>query len=219
MKTELLLTKILKFAVEYWFQLALILLTVYILTKENTCSSIRTNNDVVSQSLKKVVANPESAIEFELPKSKRQSDSYSVTNESITRKFIERFSRVALAEQEKFGIPASVILGTALLQSQSGTSSLARIKNNYFNMTCNLGELGRCKTSSSGSYRQYDTAWESFRDFSLFAGMRFREFKGKSYEVWANALEEARFGKIANFSKALRKIIIEGNLSEFDSSR
>ncbi len=60
--------------------------------------------------------------------------------------FLTRFGHVAQAEQEKFGIPASVTLATALLYSRAGTAAGTRTHNNYFALGCTAdwnGTTGR----------------------------------------------------------------------------
>ncbi|MEZ4988463.1 MAG: glucosaminidase domain-containing protein [Saprospiraceae bacterium] len=83
--------------------------------------------------------------------------------------FVQRFQHVAQSEQEKFGIPASIILAHALLQSNAGTLPVASVGYNYFALPCTSDWEDQTQDgSSSECLRKYNNAWLSFRDHSLF---------------------------------------------------
>ena len=52
--------------------------------------------------------------------------------ERTVEAFIRRFSNVAQAEQEKFGVPASITLAGAMLFGQAGETPLAKDYQNFF---------------------------------------------------------------------------------------
>lgn len=52
--------------------------------------------------------------------------------DSNQRAYVDRFYEVAKAEESRFGIPVSITLAQGLLESASGSSSLARESNNHF---------------------------------------------------------------------------------------
>ena len=62
---------------------------------------------------------------------KDRLDMPSIGNNASTA-FLKRFGQVAHAEQQKFKIPASVLLGTAYINSFAGQREPARAANNYF---------------------------------------------------------------------------------------
>lgn len=134
--------------------------------------------------------------------------------------FIQRFGRVAQAEKEKFGIPASIVLGNALLISKSGESMQVKLGLNFFGLPCtddwkgNKGEIeGKC-------YRYYESAWMSFRDHSLylttgkFSGMR--GLKDRSYAEWAKYLEKAGFKPVPNYAEQVVRVIQTYELDKWD---
>ncbi len=54
--------------------------------------------------------------------------------------FLKRVTAAALASQEQFGIPASVTIAQAILESGWGQSKLALEANNYFGVKARAGE-------------------------------------------------------------------------------
>ncbi|MCC7245128.1 MAG: glucosaminidase domain-containing protein [Saprospiraceae bacterium] len=107
--------------------------------------------------------------------------------------FVQRFSAVAKAESKKFKIPASVILATAMLQSKAGETELSKTANNFFAVPCEEEWDGPKGSLNGQCYRQYASAWECFRDFSIYLTGRewfaqARKSAGKDWKRWANEL-------------------------------
>ena len=50
--------------------------------------------------------------------------------------FFERYAPLAMAQQQKYGIPASVTLAQMYIESAGGKSNLAQTGNNYFGIKC-----------------------------------------------------------------------------------
>ena len=137
--------------------------------------------------------------------------------------FIQRFVDVSRVEQEKFGIPASVVLATALYQSTAGHRKAADLSaNNYFGLLCAGPEAfspvwqGACKKADQMLYRQYQTAWESFRDFSYFACRQTRTPAGEPYQVWAEALGRKLYGRDPAFAANIIALIERYSLHDYD---
>lgn len=136
--------------------------------------------------------------------------------------FIQRFSHVAEAEQEKFGIPASITLAHSLLYSQAGLNPLVSKGNNYFCLPCTDDWKGQTQDGEKGEcLRRYDNAWMSFRDHSLFytTGQHasLRQLSGKSYQVWAKALEESPTNTTKRLAEQLLELIDKFQLGQFDA--
>ncbi len=108
--------------------------------------------------------------------------------------FIQRFAKVAGAEQQKMGVPAPLVLAIGLLQMQAHGDQLSQKTNNYFALPCAAAWHGATTTTKSECYRRYATAWESFRDHSLFiTSGNFASLKNldtKSLKKWAESLEK-----------------------------
>ncbi|MBK8505580.1 MAG: glucosaminidase domain-containing protein [Saprospiraceae bacterium] len=52
--------------------------------------------------------------------------------------FIERYKEIAIEEMHRTGIPASVKLAQAILESDAGKSDLATNSNNHFGIKCGV---------------------------------------------------------------------------------
>lgn len=137
--------------------------------------------------------------------------------------FIQRFMEVARVEQEKFGIPASVVLGTALYESTAGHRKISDIHtNNFFGLLCAEPEAytpawqGRCKKVDQLLLRQYQTAWESFRDFSYFAYRQFGKLSGEDYKVWLGALGRQLYGQDTGFAPSVINLVERHSLHDYD---
>jgi hypothetical protein len=112
---------------------------------------------------------------------------------------VRRFSHVAVSESKKFKVPASVIMGWALVQSQAGTHPMVKDTRNFFGLRCDEDWDGKTASLSGVCYRQYETPWESFRDFSIYISSRdwyadARKNAGKNGAQWAQYLKEKSIG-------------------------
>ena len=134
--------------------------------------------------------------------------------------FINRFKKVALDEQAKFGIPASVIMGNALLISRIGHSEAVIKGNNFFGLICTPDWQGDSGTYGGKCYRHYDTAWMSFRDHSLYLTTGkftpLRNLKGKPYPDWAAEMEKTGFAPEPDFARTLIQVIEAYQLNQLD---
>src|SRR5690606_21522504 len=69
--------------------------------------------------------------------------SQTLARSSTAEAYIERFKDIAIAEMNSYGIPASIKLAQALLESGNGNSTLARNSNNHFGIKCTSNWQGR----------------------------------------------------------------------------
>ncbi len=150
-----------------------------------------------------------------LPSGKSLKTAFEETSFEDKVAFVKRFGKVARDEQAKFGIPASLILAEAMLQSNVGTRDLAKNNNNYFALPC--GKHWKSETTTEGTecYRSYGSAWESFRDHSEFVNKSLDAPKTHNYKVWINAFSEA-FGTKDEYAQLLIEIIEEYDLHLLD---
>ena len=138
-------------------------------------------------------------------------------NDATKHAFLKRFGEVAKAEQDRFGIPASVVLGTAMLQSTAGTRDIAVQVSNHFALSCSSDWRSACQSFHGQSYRKYESAWSSFRDFSQFLDSNYANLKGGNYENYANALQNDGFSGDPNIGEHLIEIIEGYRLQELDN--
>lgn len=132
-------------------------------------------------------------------------------DEATIEAFIRRFSNVAQAEQEKFGVPASITLASAMLHTAAGSGESAANHNNYFSLGCTDDWAGPTGRTGAGCIRRYESAWTSFRDHSLYlTSGKFSpltQFTETDYRRWAAGLEELGFSDTDDLAKQLLRTV------------
>lgn len=141
-------------------------------------------------------------------------------DEATKQGYLKRFAHVAISEQEKFGIPASVILANALLHSSAGKGDVATTYNNHFTISCGNDWDGGTGSLKGICYRTYETAWMSFRNHSQYITSEkfsnLTRLNAKDYKGWANGLEKAKFSNTKNLAKNIIRIIEQYGLNDLD---
>jgi flagellum-specific peptidoglycan hydrolase FlgJ len=140
--------------------------------------------------------------------------------------YVKRFAQVARIEMQKYGIPASITLAQGLLESDAGGSKLARKHNNHFGIKCHSKKCpkGHCVNYHDDSpkdfFRQYGTAWESFRAHSEFLSRdRYKplhKLKATDYKGWARGLERAGYATGSEYAEKLIRLIEDLKLHQYD---
>ena len=229
----------------HWFKIGLIALLLFVLLRKDFSFSIRmgapqpkpeqqleatrTRRETLTDvSTAAPVAEKESLLDklnifsgsgstdeqLQLLKGLKQED------EAAVQAFINRFVHVAQTEQEKYGIPASITLANGLLHSRAGQREAAREANNYFALPCTSDWQGPSATYGGQCLRQYDNAWTSFRDHSLYlttgALSHLRENDKKDYRAWARGLEKAGYGNTPGLARQLEAVIDQYQLFQYD---
>lgn len=140
----------------------------------------------------------------------------------IVKKYIKRFAHVAENEQIKFKIPASITLANALLQSQAGQHSIAKSNNNNFGLLCTKDWIGGTVEWEGQCFRDYENAWTSFRDHSLFLttgpNSSLQSLGEENYKGWARALEKINFAGQKNIANQIIHTIEKYQLYRFDTA-
>lgn len=140
--------------------------------------------------------------------------------------YISQYKDIAIQEMNKYGIPASIKLAQALLESGSGNSTLARQANNHFGIKCSSGWTGRRVLKDDDDvddcFRVYSHAEESFRDHSEFL-LRKRystlfELNKNDYAGWARGLKQAGYATNPRYAELLISLIERYQLYQYDSS-
>ncbi len=145
--------------------------------------------------------------------------------EQSVKGYIERYSKVAVAEMDKFGIPASITMAQAIVESRSGNSVLAVKNNNHFGIKCFSKSCpkGHCTCFTDDHHKDfffvYKSAAESFRAHSHFLmKYRYRDLLnyGKNYRVWAKGLRDFGYATDKNYDKKLISVIERYELFKLD---
>ena len=140
--------------------------------------------------------------------------------------YIEQWKATALQNQADYGIPASIIMAQALLESAAGTSELAVNANNHFGIKCTsewFGAVYYYDDDSEGEcFRQYSDAAESFKDHALFLQRpRYAtcfEIAVEDYEGWAHRLKACGYATDKNYAPKLIKLIEDYKLNELNDA-
>ncbi len=143
------------------------------------------------------------------------------------QEYVERFAPLAVAEMQKFGIPASVILAQGLLESDAGESPLAQKANNHFGVKCFSKQChkGHCLNFADDSHKdffiKYTNAWGSFRAHSQFLKTSKRyaplfKLDKSNYRAWANGLSQAGYATDKKYGEKLIAVIQNMKLERFD---
>jgi hypothetical protein len=137
--------------------------------------------------------------------------------------FLRRFSKVAVSERKKFGIPASVLLGTAFINSHAGLDDRVGKSENCFMIPCDDDWEGDTYSVNGCCVRKYETAWDGWRDFSIFMSGQtwFGELKksaGKDWRKWVNGIRGEDISKVEDFNRRLAEVITYYKLYELDTA-
>ena len=140
------------------------------------------------------------------------------------RDYLDRHQAAARREMATYGIPASITLAQALLESNAGDSKLAVNSNNHFGIKCRTKCLG-CTCRNYGDdtrydmFRVFDTVADSFREHSLLLNTpRYAKLKrhGKDYVKWAHGLKACGYATDPKYGDKLITIIENLGLDRYD---
>jgi flagellum-specific peptidoglycan hydrolase FlgJ len=164
-----------------------------------------------------------------LSKRSRQNEAAPVSAEELagdeSGQYIARYSNIAIAEMEKYGIPASISLAQGLIESRAGTSKLARSNNNHFGIKCfsRRCRKGHCSNFTDDThkdfFRKFPNAWESWREHSkLLSSGRYAKLRkhGRDYRKWAYGLKSVGYATDRTYAEKLIGMIERYNLDRFD---
>lgn len=112
------------------------------------------------------------------------------------KSFIQQYRPLADSLSVEYGVPASVILGVAIVESGSGTSRNCKLLNNFFGI---VGKNNLLKTKGIKSrYKQYPDAAASFADFCKLQSRKkyYSKLKGNmDYKVWVEAISKSGYSE------------------------
>ncbi len=145
--------------------------------------------------------------------------------ETTAEDYISLYRQPAIDEMKKFGIPASITLAQALIESRAGNSRLAVQNKNHFGIKCFSRNCrkGHCTNHFDDHhkdfFKKYDSVRQSYRDHSkLLQKKRYSKLKtyGIDYKKWAKGLKDAGYATDRRYDKKLIGIIKKYKLYQFD---
>lgn len=142
--------------------------------------------------------------------------------------YIQRYQLLAIEEMGRSGIPASIKMAQAVLESGNGNSQLSRNSNNHFGIKCKStwkgqrvyhddDEKGEC-------FRKYKSVEESYIDHTnfLMGNPRYAflfTLAPDNYKGWAKGLKDAGYATARHYDKSLIKIIEDHQLYRLDQKQ
>ena len=147
----------------------------------------------------------------------------------LTREqYIDKYKNLALEEMDIYGIPASIKLAQAMLESDNGNGRLAREANNHFGIKCKstwTGETISHDDDAKGEcFRKYPSVEDSYRDHSEFLDKSDRyqdlfKLDPLDYKGWAYGLKKAGYATNPRYAESLLKIIEDNKLYLLDEGK
>lgn len=145
--------------------------------------------------------------------------------------FIDKITPYALEVQEKYGVPASLVIAQAALESGWGEKAA---NNNYFGIKAGKGWKGESATVSThevidgqrigikDSFRSYSGLKESVLNYGKFLAENAR-YKGvqlaeNAYEA-ADAVHRAGYATDPKYAALLKDIIRKNDLTRYDDMK
>lgn len=149
--------------------------------------------------------------------------------------YIRKYQDLAIAEMMRTGIPASIKLAQAILESNCGQSELACKANNHFGIKCGGSWNGKAFHKEDDDYSNGKLVKSCFREFdsvrdSYIAHSDFLADPGKTgrygslflldradYKGWAKGLSKAGYATDPQYANRLIEIIEKYELFRFDN--
>jgi len=144
----------------------------------------------------------------------------------ICKDYVKTFAPLAQSEMETYGVPASITLAQALLESNAGDSRLAKESANYFGIKCKSKCRGcTCRNYSDDDlydmFRVFEAPEDSFREHSLLLKnsqrySRLFDLNPRDYTSWAHGLKAAGYATDKNYAYKLIQIVEALQLDRYD---
>jgi len=138
--------------------------------------------------------------------------------------YVNTYKAIAIAEEQRSGVPAAIILAQGLHESEAGTSELCKASNNHFGIKCREDWKGPVVYHDDDArhecFRSYSCAADSYRDHSDFLrnGSRYAflfQLAPTDYEGWAYGLRKAGYATNVRYSQILIKFVKDYNLQQY----
>jgi Mannosyl-glycoprotein endo-beta-N-acetylglucosaminidase len=138
--------------------------------------------------------------------------------------YVNTYKALAMAEEQRSGVPAAITLAQGLHESEAGMSELVRNSNNHFGIKCKEDWKGAAyyhdDDRKQECFRVYATPADSYRDHSDFLrqGSRYAflfQLDPTDYEGWAYGLRKAGYATNIKYSQILIKLMKEYNLQQY----
>jgi LysM repeat protein len=138
--------------------------------------------------------------------------------------YINTYKFLAIAEMQRSGVPASIILAQGIHETSAGTSELVIASNNHFGIKCKATWTGQTvyhdDDAKGECFRSYAIAADSYRDHSDYLKQSPRyaflfKLNPQDYEGWAYGLKKAGYATNIKYSQILIKLIEDYDLEKY----
>jgi len=147
--------------------------------------------------------------------------------------YVNKYKDIAISEMERAGVPASIKLAQALLESGAGTSTLSNRAKNHFGIKCggdrwkgkkyfhkddDYDANGKLRESCFRVYKNPESSFIAHSDFlrdNPRYGFLFR-LNPYDYKRWAYGLKKAGYATSATYPQKLVKLIETLELNQYD---
>jgi GR25 family glycosyltransferase involved in LPS biosynthesis len=155
------------------------------------------------------------------------------TGAELVNNYVAQYKDLAIEEQMRTGIPASIKLSMGLLESSLGQSRLATEANNHFGIkwwSANDGpafveamddDKDKAGNPTPSKFVKFTSAEESYRKHSEFLMTRSRyrvlfTYDRTDYRAWATGLKACGYATAPDYAEKLIKLIEKYNLAQYD---
>ncbi len=138
--------------------------------------------------------------------------------------YINTYKFLAIAEMQRSGVPASIILAQGIHETSAGTSELVVASNNHFGIKCKANWTGQVVYHDDDArgecFRSYAAAEDSYRDHSDYLSKTPRyaflfKLNPEDYESWAYGLRKAGYATNIKYAQILIKLIRDYDLEKY----
>lgn len=143
---------------------------------------------------------------------------------SKTAAYIQKYRHLAVMEQKRSGVPASITLAQGIHETNAGASELAVFANNHFGIKCKKEWTGETYTYTDDRpdecFRKYSSDKDSYKDHSdyLKNSKRYEalfRLDPTDYKGWAHGLKRCGYATNPRYAPILIKTIEENNLQQY----
>lgn len=139
-------------------------------------------------------------------------------------KYVAQYKLLAIAEQQRCGVPAAITLGQGILETEAGCSELVSGANNHFGIKCKKEWTGETFSHTDDApnecFRKYKCAADSYKDHSDYLKNAPRyaalfKLSPTDYPSWAIGLKHCGYATNPHYAQQLIKIIEDFKLQEY----
>lgn len=117
------------------------------------------------------------------------------TAQKSVKKYLKKYEELAIEKAEEHQIPASIILGVSMVESDAGRSPVCKSLNNFFGIK-GTNRSSEKKMGYKSAYKEYKSAKESFEHFCQVLKRKkfYQKLKGNlDYKEWLVQMNRAAY--------------------------